>query len=320
MISIIIPIYNAEKYIDRCISSLNNQTCKDFEAIFVDDGSVDRSGEISDNYAEKDARFKVIHKNNSGPGPSRNAGIAEAKGEYILFVDSDDYIRCDTIEILDRVTKNENYPDAVIFDYVMTNGERNINRSSISYFEEGGISVKDAILCSVGSTWCKLYKTDIILKNAVSFPSLMRKEDFVFNKTALSYCKNIFYKKENLYFYYNNENSIMHTTSYSEDIQKSAFDNLSRNISYNYAELVDMLKINNYLISAVQNMLLKKVSFAEIKKFLYEYENDSPNWYKVSSEMRLSREKRLYLRLINKKHIFTLKILFIIKERLKQYL
>ena len=92
MISIIVPIYNAELYLNRCIESILNQTFKDFELILVNDGSIDNSLNICNSYAKIDSRIKVIDKNNEGPGFSRNAGLKIAKGEYIGFVDSDDYI------------------------------------------------------------------------------------------------------------------------------------------------------------------------------------------------------------------------------------
>ena len=92
MISVIIPVYNVEKYLARCIDSVLRQTYHNFEIILVDDGTPDRSGEICDEYAAKDARISVIHKENGGLSSARNAGIEAAKGQWLQFVDSDDYI------------------------------------------------------------------------------------------------------------------------------------------------------------------------------------------------------------------------------------
>ena len=91
-VSIIVPIYNSEKYMNKCIESILNQTLTEIEIILVNDGSTDNSGKIIDNYAKKDNRIKVIHQQNSGPSVARNKGISTAKGKYIGFVDSDDYI------------------------------------------------------------------------------------------------------------------------------------------------------------------------------------------------------------------------------------
>lgn len=92
LVSIIVPVYNVEPYIETCIQSLIRQTMGNIEVILVDDGSTDRSGELCDQYAEADERIRVIHKQNGGLSSARNAGISAAKGEYLLFVDSDDYV------------------------------------------------------------------------------------------------------------------------------------------------------------------------------------------------------------------------------------
>lgn len=92
-VSIIVPIYNVEKYLNKCVDSLINQTLKEIEIILVDDGSKDSSGLIADSYAEKDKRITVIHQCNAGLGPARNSGMKVASGEYIGFVDSDDWVK-----------------------------------------------------------------------------------------------------------------------------------------------------------------------------------------------------------------------------------
>lgn len=89
-ISVIVPVYNSEKYLEGCLDSIRNQTYKDFEAILIDDGSTDKSGRICDHYCVQDKRFQVIHKKNSGAGAARNDGLLRASGVYVVFVDSDD--------------------------------------------------------------------------------------------------------------------------------------------------------------------------------------------------------------------------------------
>ena len=100
VISIIIPVYNVEKYIRRCLNSVLAQTYKDYEIILVDDGSSDKSSVICDEYAEIESNIQVIHKDNQGPSHTRNVGIENAKGQYVYFLDSDDYIIPECIEIL----------------------------------------------------------------------------------------------------------------------------------------------------------------------------------------------------------------------------
>lgn len=100
LISVIVPIYNVEKYLVRCVDSIVNQTYKNLEIILVDDGSPDRCPQMCDDYAEKDSRIKVVHKKNGGLSDARNAGMAVATGEYISFIDSDDWIETSMFELL----------------------------------------------------------------------------------------------------------------------------------------------------------------------------------------------------------------------------
>lgn len=108
VISVIVPIYNVEKYLPRCIESILNQSFKEFELILVDDGSSDNSGKICDIYAEKDERVKVIHKENGGVSSARNVGIKAVNGEYIGFVDPDDYIDREMYKNLYELCENNN--------------------------------------------------------------------------------------------------------------------------------------------------------------------------------------------------------------------
>lgn len=108
-VSIIVPVYNVEKYFDRCINSLINQTLREIEIILVDDESPDNCPEMCDKYAKKDSRIKVIHKKNGGLGFARNSGLDIAAGEYFAFVDSDDYVDLDFYEKLYTAAKNGDY-------------------------------------------------------------------------------------------------------------------------------------------------------------------------------------------------------------------
>lgn len=107
-VSIIVPIYNVEKYLDRCMQTLLNQTLKDIEIILVDDGSPDHCPQMSDEYAKNDPRVKVVHKNNGGLGYARNSGLDVATGEYVAFVDSDDFTSVEAYDTLYKVAKEQN--------------------------------------------------------------------------------------------------------------------------------------------------------------------------------------------------------------------
>lgn len=185
-VSIIVPIYKVEEYLPQCIDSLINQTYQNLEIILVDDGSPDNSGLICDEYAEKDSRIKVIHKENGGVGSARNQGINCAVGEYIYFVDADDFIESDLIDNCIKVI-HDKLPDIIIFGYnkVDKNG---INKKPIvppAYTVDNLSKEKESlaeIFCSgTGlAVWDKLIKTKLIKENNILFDNKKRGEDFAF--------------------------------------------------------------------------------------------------------------------------------------------
>ena len=113
LISIIIPVYNVEKYLDKCINSVLMQTYKNIEILLINDGSTDSSGQICESYAKKDSRIKVIHKENGGLSDARNVGIEHSTGSYIMFVDSDDYIDCNMASVLYNLLNSTNSDMAI---------------------------------------------------------------------------------------------------------------------------------------------------------------------------------------------------------------
>jgi glycosyltransferase involved in cell wall biosynthesis len=133
-ISIIVPVYDVEKYLKKCVDSILNQTFKDFELILVDDGSPDNSGAICDQYAEKDSRVRVIHKENGGLSDARNAGIEVARGKYLGFVDSDDFVNEDMYKQLytSIIENNADLSICGIFD--LYEGKTPIKKTEKNYY------------------------------------------------------------------------------------------------------------------------------------------------------------------------------------------
>lgn len=129
-VSVIVPIYNVEKYLAECVDSILGQTFQDIEVILVDDGSSDRSGQMADDYAAQDTRVKVIHKENGGLSSARNAGMKVARGQYIYYCDSDDYISRDAIEILyDTAIRND--LDMVLFNADSFVGKEDVGKEAL---------------------------------------------------------------------------------------------------------------------------------------------------------------------------------------------
>lgn len=112
LFSVIVPVYNVEKYLDACVQSVLDQDCSDYELILVDDGSIDRSGAICDEYANKDNRVKVIHQENGGLSCARNTGIRAAKGDYLVFIDSDDWIDSDSLDAFEKII-SKTHPEII---------------------------------------------------------------------------------------------------------------------------------------------------------------------------------------------------------------
>lgn len=167
-ISVIVPVYKAEKYIHRCLDSIINQTFKDFELILVDDGSPDRSGEICDEYAAKDKRVKVIHKENGGVASARQCGIDAATGEYTIHADPDDWMELDMLKCMYNAIKEDN-ADLLITDFYFNKENKEIYcKQPIRSLKQEDI-LKSALTELHGSMCNKLLKTSIYKENNIKF-------------------------------------------------------------------------------------------------------------------------------------------------------
>ncbi len=215
LISVIIPVYNVEQYLNRCVDSVINQTYKNLEIILVDDGSTDNSGKICDEYALKDNRIMVVHKKNGGAGSARNAGLDIAKGEYIGFVDSDDYIEPDMYEFLyDLLLQNKaDVSCCNMFDYKDGSYIPSSNLQMDGFFnleQMDGFFNLEEVLCLKGGlyVWNKLF-----LRNSIGNLRFNEKlkfgvEDLYFNFEILKKIKNIIFSKKAKYYYWDNRNSL----------------------------------------------------------------------------------------------------------------
>lgn len=215
-LSIIIPVYNVQNYLVTCLESLKKQDETNFEVILVDDGSTDNSGAICDEYSEKDIRFSVIHKENEGPSIARNYGIEKARGEYISFVDSDDWVA--PLYVSTIINAINNY-DLLFFshnciynDDSITVFTRNcIDAKSRSEAEKLILKLKQSCqkIEVFSFTVNKLFKRSIIKKNNIRFiDGLHTREDEVFTNTYCKYINSIKFISDNLYTYRITNNSL----------------------------------------------------------------------------------------------------------------
>ena len=208
-VSIIIPVYNTEQYLPRCIDSILGQSFTDFELLLIDDGSTDGSAKICDAYAEKDSRIRVLHKENGGVSSARNLGLNEAKGEWVVFVDSDDWISDNCIKLLTEPLRNKEF-DIVVGDYrIIGEFPYNLELSlPEGAYHETGIT---HTFCNGGiyiMSWNKLYRKEFLLKNQLAFEEGKVHEDEILAFEISCLEKSFYVVKSVTYYYRIRENSI----------------------------------------------------------------------------------------------------------------
>lgn len=208
LISVIIPVYNVERYLRECVDSVINQTYKNLDIILVDDGSTDSSGQICDEYAKRDDRITVIHKTNSGLSDARNNGLEIAKGKYVYFLDSDDYIAENAIETLFEIAERDN-SDIVFFDAVSfaDSNDFNVKQSYIrknNYQSGNGYDVFSALIKNDefrSAVPLLFLKRDFLKNIGLCFIPDILYEDMIFTyqafgaATAVSQCTEAFYHR-----------------------------------------------------------------------------------------------------------------------------
>ena len=251
-VSIIVPVYNIEKYIRNCLDSIRNQTFTDWECILVDDGSLDSSGHICDEYAGTESRFNVIHKQNSGVSSARNYGLKHAVGEWILFVDADDSIVPDTLEVIMRCVSKDR-PDMLQFSFSRKENELGQNDDSAFtgvFNMEDYISNGNIVSCVCGN----LIRTSIIRDNEICFNEHMKLgEDQLFIYTCMTFATRIMRIPNILYYYFDNPNSATNNEK-SDDIIFSSQQFIS--FKYEYPEF--SCRIDDLVLYYIEKLLLRK--------------------------------------------------------------
>lgn len=218
ILSIIVPVYNVEQYLSRCIDSILSQSFTDFELLLVDDGSTDGSGSICDTYAEKDARIRVFHKDNGGVSSARNVGLDNAKGEWIYFMDSDDELKANGLKIMADCISDD--VDMVLAGFEEYYEDGNLKYSIPLRVKELLAPSESVLICYekysryyryLGYLWIRLFRKNKIDDNAIRFDeSIAVKEDtlFIVQYLCSSIGKTLF-TTEPIYKYYRRSSSVM---------------------------------------------------------------------------------------------------------------
>lgn len=279
LFSIIVPVYNTKPYLERCIKSILNQDYNNFELILIDDGSTDGSAEVCDEYARFDERIKVIHKENGGVSSARNCGIEIATGDYVWFVDSDDYIEQNALYILHKMVMMDK-KDLYVFNTYKENGT--FCGDLDTFFERFYFTyvLKYA-------PWNKLYKRSILNQYQIKYDKEETiGEDLLFNISYYSHIENgVRLINKQLYFYDNRPGSAMNTQSKYRIVQQMRLFDKEKLILKGKVkrETMSMLFLM-HLISGVKQSLSGGLTSDEFVKIV--------NFSKYQSDMDISRQVR----------------------------
>lgn len=264
-VSVILPIYNQEKYLAKALESLQNQTLSDIEFICVNDGSNDNSLNILKEYASKDSRIKIINQKNQGCGCARNNGLKFAKGEYIAFLDPDDWLESNALEKLYAKSKKQNC-DMVVFNFTRMDESGNlINKYNLKYklrklfhiSEQENFHWRDVKPRVLGglfpAAWNKFYHRDLIKKHGLHFAKSNIGEDSVFVFGATLNAKNIGYCDDSLYNYVIHPKSVLHSCSDKNFCLFKSFDSVKK--------LLIKLGLKDELKQECDSYIVRMVSF-----------------------------------------------------------
>lgn len=309
-ISVIIPVYNVEKYLKRCLDSVISQSYKNLEIILIDDGSTDNSGVICDEYAEKDNRIVLIHKSNGGVSDARNSGLKIFTGDFIIFVDSDDWIEKDFCEY---IAKNMLDSDMLLFNYyVATTGKKKLKKIFLRNYNV----LKEKCLLDLAKSkvesyvWNKAYKRQLF--KDIIFPQNRNYEDQAIMHALIYESEKIKYVNRAFYNYFQNNNSITHTVNL-KNYKDYLYVNILREKFYKkyYPYMVDYHINTIYSAIAklcwlysnddgykIRYMFLKKIILNKLLKNLFNHKIS----LKIKFKMLLALLSIDVIKLLNFKH------------------
>ena len=287
-LSIIVPVYNVEKYLEECVDSLLNQTLSDLEIFLVDDGSTDRSGAIADRFAKENPdRVHTLHLENGGQGRARNAALPMAQGDYIGFVDSDDWIERDMYEkMLDRAEKTG--ADVVVCDF-------------LEHYADGREQTlpacfQDHPLSAAGSSCNKIFRRSLV--GDLRFPEGLWYEDFYFSAVMLLRSKRTEFIPEPLYVYRRGQESTMHNNNARKNLDMlKIMELIEREIGPDKREDFDFLVINHVVLDSISRLARQDApDKAEVIRAFRRYAHEKiPHLTRCPSFRAETRNRRIIM-------------------------
>ena len=287
-LSVIVPVYNVEKYLEECVDSLLNQTLSDLEIFLVDDGSTDRSGAIADRFAKENPdRVHTLHLENGGQGRARNAALPMAQGDYIGFVDSDDWIERDMYEkMLDRAEQTG--ADVVVCDF-------------LEHYADGREQTlpacfQDHPLSAAGSSCNKIFRRSLV--GDLRFPEGLWYEDFYFSAVMLLRSKRTEFIPEPLYVYRRGQESTMHNNNARKNLDMlKIMELIEREIGPDKREDFDFLVINHVVLDSISRLARQDApDKAEVIRAFRRYAHEKiPHLTKCPSFRAETRNRRIIM-------------------------
>lgn len=323
-VSIVMPLFNTERYLERAINSIISQTYENWELILVDDGSPDRCGEIADKYSlEYPEKIISVHQENAGQGGARNKGIEYATGDYLLFADSDDEIESDLLSYCTDRMEKEN-ADVLVFEYRMVDSDGatvKTVKSPFGFSEKKNLKGDKSYLLLQGLVWNKMFDLRFLRASGIVFKEHIRYEDLLFSSEILLRAEKIIYSSRPLYRYYLSENSSMRNTDIERNreifvIMDEILDFFSENMAAGeyYDELCCLAIDNVYITSTLRIMRIDR-KHPIIKEFKAYLKERFPDYGKNKYIRRMSFQYRITFRLLQMRLPVLVYLLLRIKDR-----
>lgn len=295
-VSIIVPVYNVEKYIEKCLKSLISQSYKNIEIILIDDGSKDNSGKICDTYKRKDSRIKVIHKENAGVSEARNIGIQKATGRYLCFVDADDFVMNDYIEYMHQLIVKESSDIAVCTKMFSNFNEEQSSDEMIEVLDGENAIIRILNYRMPIGVYSRIFKKDLIKDNGIKFlKDIYMGEGFNFNVACFQKAKKAIISNYKVY-YYRRDNTTSATSDFS--IKKCENSLYAMKVMNNNLLIRTNRVINSWKYAvwrtysdAFDYMCLGNGKKENIEKFK-EYKYYIKNNYKIYKKVDISKKDK----------------------------
>ena len=321
-ISVIVPVYNVESFLRKCLDSIMQQSFQDFEVIIVDDGSTDSSGSIAQEYVKEYANVQMITQENGGLGAARNTGISAAKGEFLLFVDSDDTIDKNTLQVL-MDTVNSTNADLVIFDFLSEDLHGNVTQISeecVQKNSDATLSQCPQLLLDWPASWNKFYHRKLFIDTEIRFPKKVWYEDFRTTPKILTLASHIEYVNKPFYHYLQRPGSIMRSANVDRNKEIiDAFDDLVNYFKEHklfdaYYQELEYLAVLHIFILASVRVLKANRKHPLLKIFRSYVKENFPNYKQNPYLNRLTKKERIILKFLDSGNFMALDALLKIRN------